>query len=76
MSQPPAGMSIQRILFVSLRAGAVVVIAQSVWLVVQLVIGYRGADPVVELTIGLVLGVVAWLCTAAVLVLKSSRRRA
>jgi hypothetical protein len=68
-------LPIRRILLVSLLPGAVLVILQSAWLAVQLLMGYRGADSVVEVTVGLVLGMLAWLCTAVVLILKSSQHR-
>lgn len=70
----PGTMSIRRILLVSLLPGAVVVALQSAWLAARLLLGDRGADPLAALTVGLLFGVLAWLGTAAVLLMKSRHR--
>jgi hypothetical protein len=70
----PGTMSIRRILLVSLLPGAVLVAGQSAWLAARLLLGDHGADPLVGLTIGLGFGVLAWGCTAAVLIMKSRHR--
>jgi hypothetical protein len=74
MFQHPSTMSIRRILLVSLLPGAVLVALQSAALAGLLLMGYYATYPLAGLTIALLVGVLAWLGTAAVLMMKSRHR--
>ena len=74
MLQHPGTMRIRRILLVSLLPGAMLVALQSALLAGLILMGYYRAYPLAGLAIALLFGVLAWLGSATVLILKSRHR--
>ena len=74
MAQPPGKKSLRRILLESLLAGAMIFALQSANTTVLLLRGDLPYDPVVAYAFSLLLGMLAWLVVAAILIGKSWRR--